>query len=106
MMSSPEIESARQQWRLGRRRLEELRGDPPVYRRVQAQVDALSAELRRRIGGAFTLQELADAYRSAEPWLLETLEESDPAPGWARHAALVLDVAFDLYARGAADYEP
>ena len=105
-MSSAEIEIARQQWSAGRRRLEELGGDPRLAARLHAQVDVLVAELRRRIGGAYTLAELADAYRSAERWLLETLEESDPGPGWERHATLVLDAAFDLYARGAVDYRP
>jgi hypothetical protein len=103
---SPEIETARQQWRDGQRRLEELRRDPVLHRRLLAQVDTLTAELRRRIGGTYTLQELAEAYRAAEPWLQDTLEEGDAEPGWERHATLVLDAAFDLYARGAADYEP
>lgn len=106
VMASPEIEIARQQWRDGQRRLEELRRDPALQRRVLAQVDTLTAELRRRIGGTYMLQELADAYRSAEPWLQDTIEERDAEPGWERHATLALDVAFDLYARGAVDYEP
>jgi hypothetical protein len=106
VVASPEIEIARQQWRDGQRRLEELRRDPPLHRRLLAQVDTVTAELRRRIGGTYTLHELADAYRSAEPWLHDTIEERDPEPGWERHATLVLDAAFDLYARGAADYEP
>jgi hypothetical protein len=105
-VSSPEHEIARQQWQVASRRLEGLRGDPQHYRRLADQVDALSAELRRRLGQTFTLDELVRAYRGAEAWTLDVLEASDGAPGWERETALVTDVAFHFYARGASDYRP
>ncbi len=97
---------ARQQWREGGRRLEGLRGDPALYHRLHVQVDAVTAELRRRVGRTFSLGQLADAYRAAEPWVLDAVEERDDEPGWQRHVALVLDASFDLYSRGATDYRP
>ncbi len=103
---SPEVESARQQWREGTRRLESFGRDPRAYGRLVSQIEVLTAELRRRVGGVFTLGELADVYRAAEPWTLEVLGEGVPEPGWERHATVVLDATFELYARGASDYRP
>ncbi len=105
-MSSPEVEIARQQWQAADRRLEAMRDDPPLYRRLHDQLDALVDELRRRVGQTFTLGELVRAYREAELWTLEALEAADPEPGWERHASLVADAAFHRYARGAVDFGP
>jgi hypothetical protein len=105
-VSSPEVEIARQQWQAASRRLEGLRSDPVLYHRLLGQVEAVVVELRRRVGQTFTLARLVDAYRGAEPWLLETVEAADSAPRWEREAALVGDAAFHLYARGASDYTP
>jgi hypothetical protein len=105
-VSSPELEVARQQWRSAQRRLEGLRRDPALYHRLVDQVEALTAELRRRIGRTYSLAELVRAYYGAEAWNLEVLERADPDPGWERNAALVTDAAFEVYARGASDYAP
>jgi hypothetical protein len=106
-VASPEIEIARQQWQAGSRRLEERRNnDARVYRRLLEQVEAMTFELRRRVGQTFTLDQLADAYRGAEAWGLEAIEAHDPGPGWEREAALVTDAAFQAYSRGASDYQP
>ena len=102
---SPSVELARRQWEDGRRRVEELTRDgrrPDLL----AQVDTLLDELRRRIGGAFTLQELADGYRDAERWAYDALAEGAERPGWSAHASTALDAAFHVYARGARDYSP
>lgn len=103
---SPEVEIAQQQWRAAQRQLEELRRDPQLYHRLVDQVESLVAELRRRIGGTYTLEALVRAYYGAEAWYLEALGRGEPEPGWARHAALVTDAAFEVYARGASDYAP
>ena len=105
-VSSPELEIARQQWQSAQRRLERLRGDPRLHHRLVGQVEALVAELQRRVGRTYTLAQLVDAYYRAESWNLDALERADPGPGWQRHAALVTDAAFASYARGAADYRP
>jgi hypothetical protein len=105
-VAEAEVEIARQQWQAAVRRLEGLRGDQRRYHRLLAQVDTLTAELRRRLGQTFTLAQLVDAYRRAESWAMETIEARDSDPGWQRETALVTDVAFHFYARGASDYRP
>jgi hypothetical protein len=105
-MASPELESARQQRQSAARRLEGARADPLRYRRLHDQVDSLLAELRRRLGGTFTLTELVRTYEGAEAWAPDAIEARDPEPGWQREASLVTDAAFGFYARGASDYTP
>jgi hypothetical protein len=101
-----DVELARQQWEEGNRRLEEARPDRARYARLLAQVEVVTAELRRRIGQTFTLDELADAYGGADDWIRDAIEEHDPDPGWANAVSTVGDTAFHLYARGASDYAP
>lgn len=105
-VSSPELEIARQQWASGARRLEGLRRDPRVYHRLMRHVEALTAELRRRLGQTFTLAELVRSYHGAESWAMDVVEGVDSDPGWERETALVTDTAFHVYARGASDYRP
>jgi chorismate-pyruvate lyase len=105
-VSSPELEIARQQWEAGSRRLESTRDEPRRYRRLHEQVDAMTAELRRRVGQTYSLSQLVEAYAGAEAWALDAVEAADSDPGWEREVALVTDAAFHLYARGASDYRP
>ena len=79
---------------------------PAAGERLYTQLDAVTAELRRRIGVTFTLGELAEAYAGSERWASEAVAEHAPVPGWTRTLALVGDAAFHLYARGAVDYSP
>ena len=67
--------------------------------------DAITTELRRRVGGTFTIRELAEQYAVADAWAQVVLAEQ-AAPGWPRTLALVEGAAFHLYARGAVDYQP
>lgn len=97
---------ARQQWEEGYRRLEREAADPARHARLLEQVELLTGELRRRVGGTFTLTELAEAYRGAERWAQAVLAERDPRPGWAGFVSTSVDAAFHLYARGAQDYRP
>ena len=94
----------RQEWEEGHRRLESERSDPARYRTLLAQVDVITAELRRRVGQTYSLAELAAAYRDAESWGREAVEERAPSSGWPRDLALVLAAAFHAYQRGATDY--
>lgn len=104
-MSAAEIDSARREWQEGHDRL--LEGaDRATRDRLLDQVEAVTGELRRRIGGTFTLTELAHAYAGAEQWSRVAVAERAPAPGWPRTLSLVEAAAFHLYARGAVDYEP
>jgi hypothetical protein len=101
-----DLELARQQWGDGYRRLEELRGDRGRYERLLGQVDAVTAELRRRVGQTFTLDELAAVYDGADAWARDAVEDADAEPGAVHEVSTVGDTAFHLYARGATDYTP
>jgi hypothetical protein len=105
-VSEAEIERARREWEDGRRRLLEQADDTRERERLLAQVDVVTEELRRRVGGTFTLAELTRAYAGAEAWSREVVSQRAPAPGWPRTLSLVEATAFHLYARGAIDYEP
>jgi hypothetical protein len=100
------VENARLEWEESSRRLRAEAGDRRRYEGLLAQVDAVTAELRRRIGLTFTLAELASEYARAERWSREAVETVDPAPGWPRTLTLVEGAAFHEYARGAVDYTP
>jgi hypothetical protein len=102
----PSVASARREWEEGSRRFFEVARDPARADLLHQQVDAVTEELRRRVGGTFTLAELADVYAGTERWLLHAVEERAPARGWSRTASLAADAAFHAYSRGAQDYEP
>jgi hypothetical protein len=101
-----EVAAARRDWEQGYAWLLGEARDPVRGDRLHAQVEAVTAELRKRVGATFTLRELADAYRDAERWTREAVAEASPGAGWPRTLALVGDAAFHLYARGAVDYVP
>ncbi len=69
--------------------------------RVRPQLEAVTSELRRRVGGTFTLRELAEEYARADGWARDVLAEQARSPDWPRTLALVEGAAFHLYARGA-----
>jgi hypothetical protein len=100
------LDQTRREWELGHRRLQQEVRETPRSEAALAEVDAVMAELRRRVGGSFTLAELAEAYSSAENWSREAVAETNPAGGWPRRLATATDAAFHLYSRGAVDYEP
>jgi hypothetical protein len=106
VVTEAEVESARREWEEGHRRLTEQARDEATRERLLAQVDVVAAELRRRVGGVFTLPELAAAYASSDEWSRAVVSEQAPAPGWPRTLSLVEAAAFHLYARGAQDYQP
>ena len=100
------VESARHEWEHGYRRLEASRGDGDAYARLLIQVETITDELRRRLGGTFTLAELVEAYTGAERWVRDVVSERAPVRNWPRTLATAEDAAFHLYQRGAVDYEP
>lgn len=100
------LEGARRDWEDGYRRFElETRGEP-AGERMRLQFDVVSAELRRRVGGTFTLAELVAAYGGSDVWIRQAIEEYAATPHWARAVSTVGDAAFHVYARGALDYRP
>jgi hypothetical protein len=102
---SVQLETARHQWEEGYRRLEAAIGDPSRYERLSAQVEAMTEELRRRLGQIFTLRELAEEYARAERWSRDVSPVAVPPPR-PGDLSTAEDAAFHLYARGARDYEP
>ncbi|MGH3071340.1 MAG: hypothetical protein ACRDNB_03600 [Gaiellaceae bacterium] len=106
MVSEAQVESARREWEEGHRRLHEEARRQAQPERLLAQVEAVTADLRRRVGGIFTLAELVEAYGRAEEWSRAAVAEHAPAPGWPRTLSLVEAAAFHAYARGAQDYSP
>jgi hypothetical protein len=94
-----------QEWEEGDRALEAERPDRRRYSLLLEQVEVVGDELRKRVGQTYTLDELAAAYRGAERWARETVEERAPSPGWPRDLTLVLAAAFHAYRRGAVDYQ-
>jgi hypothetical protein len=100
------VDTVRQEWEEGHRRLEAAAADRALYARLLAQVEAIVEELRRRVGQTFTLAQLADAYTDADRWSRDVIAERAPTPGWPRTVAIAEAAAFHAYQRGAADYEP
>ena len=103
-MSEHALLLVREEWEDGDRRLENERDDRRRYERLLEQVAIIVDELRRRVGQTYTLDELAAAYRDAERWAREAVEERAPSPGWPRDLALVLAASFYAYQRGAVDH--
>ena len=103
---SSSVESARRDWEDGNRRFELALRDQTQAERLSLQFDLISAELRRRVGGTFTVAALASAYGGSDAWALQAVGEYAPSPGWARSVSMVTDAAFHVYARGAVDYTP
>ncbi len=90
-------------WREGQRRLE--RADPsqrPVLERI---TDALVNELRKRLGGAFTSDELAQLYiAQGTDWCFDIASRAAPAAPDAWDLTTVAGAAFARYLRQASDY--
>jgi hypothetical protein len=100
------VELARQQWEDGYRRFKDETCDPRTRKQLFEQVEILTRELRRRIGGSYTIAELAEGYADADRWGFDAIAEQVPTPGWPRLVSVATDAAFHLYARGARDYRP
>ena len=101
---SVDLESARLELEDAYRELTDVGRDDGGADALWLQVDAVTRELRRRVGGVFTLRQLADEYARADVVLLDRGRE-----GACRMAAAPLarrGGRVDLYARGALDYAP
>jgi hypothetical protein len=92
------VENALFQWEEGERRLRSF--DDPARTQLDGAARAVLEELRRRLGGAFTLGELADFYGSGTDWA-DAIAERASAGTDTAHA---VDAAFARYARFASDY--
>jgi hypothetical protein len=92
------VENALFQWEEGERRLRAARDVERTQ--LTHAADAVFDELRRRLGGAFMLSELADLYGGGTDWA-EAVAERHSA---GTDTSFVVDAAFGRYARFAADY--
>jgi alcohol dehydrogenase class IV len=99
-----ELESARLEWEEAASRFEQALRDPRRAASLEAELEIVLTELRRRIGATYTLRDLGLAYRDAETWVREALAERAPGREWLRRLSLVEGAAFHAYARGALDY--
>jgi hypothetical protein len=96
------FDSALAQWQEGMRRLAEAPEDE--QRMLERVTQAIEAELRRRLGGRFTVQELADLYDEGTDWTTDVAVAVAPEHPYAWDVRTVGDAAFGRYMRQAADY--
>ena len=87
------VENALFQWEEGDRRVRESPG-------LEVAVTVVADELRRRLGGIFSIGELASFYAESTDWAEELARRR--APGV--QGSDVVDAAFARYAREARDY--
>jgi hypothetical protein len=92
------LENALYQWREGERRLAGTA--EPARAELDGAVDRVVAELRKRLGSTFVLDELAELYGEGTDWATELLARR----GAGTDAATVVDAAFARYAREASNF--
>lgn len=97
------FETALDQWQRGDAR---LASSPPDHRPVLERVTRLvEAELRRRLGGAFTVEELVELYdQHGTDWCSNLAIAAAPDDPYAWDVRTVADAAFWRYLRGASDF--
>jgi hypothetical protein len=96
------FETAFEQWQAGLQRLESAAPDErPVLELVTRKV---YEELRRRLGGAFTTDELAELYDAGTGWISDLAFAAAPDAPFAWDVRIVGDAAFGRYVRSAVDF--
>ncbi|HEX5308709.1 MAG TPA: hypothetical protein VFW38_06475 [Solirubrobacteraceae bacterium] len=98
----PAFHSAIYQWQEGERRLRAAGSEQRAL--LQRIVDVLVVDLRRRLGGRFTAEELAQLYASGTAWCLQLAMGLAPEDPWAWDSRVVVDAAFARYLREASDF--
>jgi hypothetical protein len=105
ILRSVDFEDARLLWREGDIRL--AAADPADRPALDRVTDAIVAELRRRLGGPFTKQELADLYGAqGTDWCFDIATRVAPGTPAAWDLTTVAGAAFGRYVRQASDYRP
>ena len=99
----PRLESALLQWEEGHRALESARSDARAYRALGRAVVAVQDELRKRLGSTFSIAELAALYGDHLDWA-EELAMARAGEARLSETSTVVDAAFYLYMREAADF--
>jgi len=96
------FEIALEQWREGERR---MAGAPLEHRAaLEDVVTRIVAELRKRLGGTFTTDELTELYERGTGWCTDLATVVAPDAPWAWDARTVADTAFLRYLRDARDF--
>lgn len=98
----PGFDNAFYQWQQGERRL--ARASPERRPLLQRISDTLVVELRKRLGGRFSAEELAELYGRGTSWCLQLAMDIAPEDPWAWDSSIVIDAAFARYLREASDY--
>ncbi len=97
-----DFDTAIQLWEEGQRRLRAT--DPGTQQVLERVVDRIADELRRRLGGAFTTDELAALYSAGTDWALDLAIATSPDDPRAWDAQTAADAAFVRYVREATDF--
>jgi hypothetical protein len=97
-----QVETAMQLWEDGRRRLRDA--DPAERPALERVADRIVDELRRRLGGSFTTDELAALYSRGTDWFLDVALAAAPHDPRAWDAQTLGDAAFARYVREASDF--
>jgi hypothetical protein len=101
-LNGVQVDTAIQLWQDGQRRLRDADADVrPLLERV---TDEIVDELRRRLGGAFTSEELTRLYEGGADWALDVAMATAPHEPRAWDADTVANAAFARYVREATDY--
>jgi hypothetical protein len=96
------FDTAFEQWQAGLRSLEAAPPDErPMLELVTRKV---YEELRRRLGGAFTTDELAELYDAGTGWVSDLAVAAARDAPFAWDVRIVGDAAFGRYVRGAVDF--
>ncbi|HEU4974995.1 MAG TPA: hypothetical protein VFT50_07870 [Baekduia sp.] len=93
---------AMQQWQEGERRVRDAAPDERLA--MDRVVDSVVAELRRRLGGPFQIDELVQLYGQGTGWCTDIAYNVAPGAPWAWDARVTADAAFGRYVREATDY--
>jgi hypothetical protein len=96
------FETAVAQWDEGLRRLAEAPADE--QRALERVTQAIQAALRRRLGGAFSVDELVELYEQGTDWAVDVAVAAAPDDPYAWDVRTVADAAFGRYLRSASDY--
>ncbi len=90
-------------WREGERRLNQAEGRARLA--LERVVDEIVSELRRRLGGPFTADELVALYlREGTDWCFDVATRSAPGDPAAWDMSTVAGAAFARYLRQASDF--
>ena len=92
------IENALFQWEEGEARVRAA--DPAEARELDRAVLVVVDQLRRRLGGAFTLGELAELYGDGTDWVRDEVQSRF----YDVQTTAAVDAGFLRYARSATDY--